>query len=356
MNFGYRPGRGTEVHVAGTPIKDEGFVVCTSCGKVRDPDRGHNLRIEHAPWCKFRDTKLQEKFEPVCLYREVRSEAIRVLLPVAAVEVDETRASFQAALQLGFRRKFQGNPGHLLIKALKEPVAGAVKAWRTYVVIYDAVPGGTGYLTELSNDGSFMNVLELARDAIKSCPCRQDARKDGCYRCLYAYQSQYDLPRISARKALQLLNEILAHKDQLHEVATLSDVDIHSRIESELEQRFIDALRHRAARTPDMKLEETVHQGKLCWKLSLAPPGRPRGDTGVNPEMGPIDGAVPPSPIAQPRQVGDLGWRIEPQVDVGPGQRVGVASRPDFLFTCISGIQEHVPSVAVFCDGFEYHA
>ncbi|MHB2020884.1 MAG: hypothetical protein ACYCW6_28440, partial [Candidatus Xenobia bacterium] len=30
--------------------------------------------------------------------------------------------------------------------------------------------------------------------------------------------------------------------------------------------------------------------------------------------------------------------------------------RPDFIFTSISGIQEHFPSVAVFCDGFEYHA
>jgi DEAD/DEAH box helicase domain-containing protein len=310
--------------VAGHLLKVNGFQVCASCGKVRDPrDPGKNQskRMDHAGWCKFRDARVPEKTRTLHLYREVTSEAIRVLLPVAAVDIDEIRASFQAALQLGLRRWFQGNPGHLQVKTLREPAPGVVKAWRTYVVIYDAVPGGTGYLAEMWKAGTFMSVLQKALDALLACSCRLHPERDGCYRCLYAYQTQYDLPDISRRRAIRLLTEILEHQSDLREVATLSQVALESRVESELEQRFVEALRQRSERDNTMVMGETLRDGKLCWQLT-------------------IDDKV---------------WSVEPQVDLGPGDHVAYTCRPDFLLHCVQGGEAALP-VAVFCDGFEYHA
>ncbi|MBM3271609.1 MAG: DUF1998 domain-containing protein, partial [Candidatus Sericytochromatia bacterium] len=293
------------------------------CGYVKEPDPRGEKKLLHAPYCKSREG-VAERTAQLFLYREVKSEAIRVLLPLAAVGVPETRASFKAAINLGFRRKFRGNPGHLLIKAVEEPIGSDGDLHRRFLVIYDGVPGGTGYLAELwkrsgSNEG-FMEVLQLALDALRACPCRLDPGKDGCYRCLYAYQAQRELPLTSRNLAIELLSSVIARAGDLRNVATLSAISLDSRIESELEQKFLDALRQKAASTPGWGSEEVPRGGKRCWRL----------------------------------QIGQWSWLVEPQVRLGPSEHVSVRSQPDFLLTCLNGPPGTLP-VAVFCDGLAFH-
>ena len=122
--------------IYGTPVSERGFEVCLDCGHVKD-SQGN---IHHAAFCRARKVGNAENSGAIFLYREVESEAIRVLLPVSEVELEQKRASFKAALQLGFRRHFQGDPGHLLVKAVRDPIPGGYGN-RQFLVIFDAVPG-----------------------------------------------------------------------------------------------------------------------------------------------------------------------------------------------------------------------
>ena len=323
VNFGRDRGP-LQMDVAGeTGVSAAGFVVCKDCGRVEQdrPAQGASSRIDHAATCAFRKGKRkEERKDAVFLFREVQSEALRILLPVSAVNVDTERASFQAALLLGLRKKFHGTPSHLLLKTMSEPVAGSSLARRVFLVLYDSVPGGTGYLSELWKEGTFVEILRLALDALRTCRCRNDPMRDGCYGCLFAYAVQRDIPKMSSQRATRLLTEILDNAESMRPTTTLSDVSLDSRLESELERRFLAALLDWA--------------GKDGWM--------------VTPTM--TNGAE-----AHVLLKDDRAWRVEAQVDVDSRHGVAIASRPDFMLTPLSGMEGARP-LAVFCDGLAFHA
>ena len=84
------------------------------------------------------------------LYRELRSEAIRIRLPVSdsldAHEADVATTSMIAALTLGLRKYFKGNVQHLRTDVQILPNPQNPEERLRYLVVYDTVPGGTGYL------------------------------------------------------------------------------------------------------------------------------------------------------------------------------------------------------------------
>ena len=307
VNFGVKGDGFQQIQVAGQPVPDRGFTLCFDCGRVLGPREDE---IRHAPYCKHRKGNFKPNSGSIFLYRQITSEAIRLLLPAATLEVDEQLASFKAALMLGFRRKFQGNPLHLLIRRQSEPLDGPVR--RNFLVIYDAVPGGTGYLSEMASQAGMQEILSLSRDALTSCSCRLDPQKDGCYRCLFAYQNQYELAFVSRRRALELLGHILENWDKREACVTLSEVRLDECLESELEALFLGRLKQ-AVEKEKGDWNEGVHGGTKVYYLKLN--GR--------------------------------SWTLAPQVSLG-------FCRPDFLLTADKA-PEGERRVAIFCDGLEFH-
>src|SRR5690606_28247807 len=102
-----------------------------------------------------------------------------------------------------------------LIKSVSEPAGGEGSLRRHYLVLYDGVPGGTGYLSELWKEDHLLDVLQLALDTLLGCPCNRDENRDGCYRCLFAYQAQRDLPLLSRTLAAKELSDILKERHSL---------------------------------------------------------------------------------------------------------------------------------------------
>jgi DEAD/DEAH box helicase domain-containing protein len=318
INFGLdRPAGGHGLHVCGQLIGDKGFETCVECGRVRE---SADDEIRHSPGCKARKTGVQAQVGSFFLYREIESEALRVLLPVSAVDLDEKRASFKGALQLGFRRYFQGDPGHLIIRSVREPVPGGYGV-RQYLVVFDGVPGGTGYLSELWQGEKFLDVLQMALDALRSCECRKSPDKDGCYRCLYAYQSQRDLNSISSRSAEEILTSILDRRETLETATTLSEVSLDDKLESELEVKFLRALEARADESTDLEWDEKIQGGEIRWTI----------------------------------RVGDFDWEILPQVPLGASEGVLTPCRPDFIIRGVNADPTQT-AIAVFLDGLAYHA
>jgi DEAD/DEAH box helicase domain-containing protein len=318
LNFGLSDGQAAGVEVSGEEVPERGFQVCLDCGRVKR----NNDEINHAWSCRARKTGNEERLDALWLYREVRSEAIRILLPVADFEADEKRASFKAALELGFRRRFQGNPGHLQVRYHTEPMNDGSGAKRQFLVVFDAVPGGTGYLSELWHGDNFLEILRLSLQAMRGCVCQQDPDhvRAGCYRCVYAYQDQRNLKLISSQSACEMIERVLEAGNDAREVDTLSDVPLDTLLESELERKFLAALEGKCGEDDHASWQKRVEGGEAQWILRLA----------------------------------NQAWRLRAQRDLGYAQGVTVMSRPDFTLEPLDG-DPAVRPVAVFCDGFAYH-
>lgn len=309
VNFG--PEKRSDFQVAGETVNEDGFQVCTECGRVKSP--GPKGEIRHAATCKGRQNQ-QTQVDSIYLYREIRSEAIRLLLPFADADLGGELASFKAALAFGLRQKYGGRADHLQIKAAREPLTGT--GHRHFLVIFDSVPGGTGYLADLWRDDGILDLLRDSLVGLRSCACLEDGG-DGCYRCLYAFQGQRELELTSSRVAQELLGGILDKRSEIKEVDTLSMVTLDSTVESELEDRFVRALQGRVGRSD---WRTVIKGGKKRWEF----------------------------------KVGAILWELTAQVDLGHGAGVQMPSRPDFLLKALTIDADHKP-IAVFCDGHAYH-
>jgi DEAD/DEAH box helicase domain-containing protein len=318
INFGPKNGSGSRIQVAGRERTAKSFELCEACGRVR-----RNGELVHSPWCRYRKDPEKEKSVRACfLYREFTSEAIRMLLPVSATEIERHIESFVAALELGLRKKFQGDPGHLNTTVYDEPIEGS-ESRRRYLVLYDGVPGGTGYLKELMRDPSQLHdVLGRAYDALSVCECRLDERKDGCYICLLAYRGRHFQGKTSRTTAIKLLGDILENWGKLKTVDRLETIRLNRVLESDLEASFLEALRRNRVGEAERFLSPQVVNGKQGWYLKIPSHGN---------------------------------WLIEPQVELGPEDRVRVPSRADFVLYPERPFVGELP-IAVFTDGFEYHA
>ena len=97
INFGLRETFGNKMLVAGEEQPETGFLVCPGCGVVLDPrERNDPNKTEHARTCRYRDKGDAVPWQELFLYREMTSEALRILLPVSTVLVGEMLATFQA--------------------------------------------------------------------------------------------------------------------------------------------------------------------------------------------------------------------------------------------------------------------
>ena len=92
--------------ICGHPVGARGFEVCLECGRVRDGQ----AEIHHAAFCRGRKAGYSAESGHLFLYREIESEAIRILLPVSEIELERKLASFKAALQLGISAALSGRP------------------------------------------------------------------------------------------------------------------------------------------------------------------------------------------------------------------------------------------------------
>ena len=341
LNFGRLDDAGQRTTFAGIELPRTGFQICRRCGAVQPRRKGDPPR--HTRSCPARreeragsvsgraasrdDDGKENGHIADCLYlyREFRSEAIRMLLPVAdGGRSDRRTVSFVAALELGLRRHFGGRIDHLRVQNAEYPTADGGPR-QGYLVLYDTVPGGTGYLKELMTaPEKLVSVFATARDALRACVCARDPQKDGCHRCVFAYRRSRDMARTSRKTAIELLDLILEHASELRQVKGLHEVRRHALLESRLEERFVEALRRSS--------EGGAKGGAVVRVRNDLIRGRP--------------GYV--------LQVEGRTWYVEPQVELGPSDGVRIRCRPDFLIRPAHRKPE-TPPVAVFTDGFEHH-
>ena len=333
MNFGRVSRNGQPTRYAGREIPRDGFRVCQYCGKVQSrrtagpehtlscPRRDFHYHARLPDTSGFGDTDARQPADKdmldcLYLYREFVSESLRMLVPVVEEFGSGPRVqSFIAAVELGLREKFGGRIDHIRAMNSRSPGAGDEPAC-SYVTLYDTVPGGTGYLKQLTESpAEVMDVFEAARRRLRACDC-----VDGCYSCVFAYRRGQEMKSTSKRLAIDLMDQVLEHANRLQPVPSIDQVSVRGLMESQLEARFISALEQRSRTDKRVSVKQEIVRGKAGFVV----------------------------------QVGTETWYVEPQADLTRADGVAVRSRPDFLFRPAREGDRKRP-VAVFLDGFRYH-
>ena len=330
FNFGQRGSNAAEMlDVASSHLTAPGFRVCRHCGRlakeVRVNERGEEYTVgreQHDVSCPAHaDPTKEEWIDGLVLFREFRSEALRVRMPQGLLterwSPEMVAASLTAALRLGLRRYYHGSVSHLQFTQMEEPVENGSRRQK-YLVVYDSVPGGTGYLKELLEDPEkLLGVFESALEAMRTCPCGADEEADGCYRCLYQYRDAGQRRDVSKRCAVELIEMLLAERGSLRP-GRIDVVKGGDNTESELERQFLVALRNAG---DYFKMKRVAEGGGLYHYILTTRTNRI--------------------------------WRLDLQEDF----RGEHPSRPDFTIRPYRE-EERRPelTMAVFTDGWTYHA
>ena len=322
INFGKQGGSDQVFHVAGKELARPGFRVCKECGMVQYK----RAKAEHLLKCQYRNSDGNEGIEEcLYLYREYHSEAIRILMPnLFSISKDEQSESFVAAIQLGLKKRFGGKVDHIHITLDDEPIPGSTER-ANYLVLYDSVPGGTGYLHELlAQPENLVNVLRLAQQVLQACSCQHNEEEDGCYSCLYAYRNSYGMERTSRKTALEMLSLILSADTTLVAINHLGEIKKDPWVDSELEARFPDALQalnnQPALDNARVRVSKDVINGKVGFRL----------------------------------EVGQHNYSVEIHAGLSESDGAAYPCEPDFLITS-DRESVNLPPIAVFLDGWKYH-
>ncbi|GGZ30848.1 DEAD/DEAH box helicase [Streptomyces poonensis] len=352
LNLGLdRQDGGSTVPIAGEDVRLNPFYVCTSCGgatadgrPVVDQPRdalteslaasltsSHSASgravAHHMLWCPRRkarpsaDDRATGQDVPLLLAHELVTEAVRILLPASVARATERLASFTAALFVGIAARYGGDPDHIDIASASMPDGGDGDWPRRFLVVYDRLPGGTGYLHRLASADGFREVLLAARQVIESCPCIEKGQ-DGCHRCLLRRVPAGDYDRVSRNEVRQMLDELLGESGgswRTSPVAATQHIPLERQAESDLEVMFIDTLKEWAAQPESQASADAYTTTAGTYSLALRLTG--------------ADGTT-------------LSWRVSQQ-------RVLDGTRPDVLF---ERLDAPGPRLALYLDGYEFHA
>lgn len=313
LNLGEQSAFGQKRRIAGTDTVAPLFRVCTGCG-CRDQAARSNSRSEHRPWCPYRSSS-DEHVEEIALSRTLRTQGAVIPLPVSVTTGDPFAIpSLSAALKLGLREQFGGAPDHIGVAEVPDPL-GPDDGTRDALLLYDTVPGGTGYLAELTDPARVHDLIYRAWRKVAECPCRDEERL-ACHRCLLPLASGREIDRVSRQAAERHLRAILT-AGRLDEPSAEGRWDVT--VERPTINRSLSPLELRFAELYRSLLEElngTVQLVPGTWGNTIR------------------------------ANVGPRRWTLEPQVNV-------LGSKPDFV---LRSDDTNVPPVAVFTDGLAFHA
>ena len=318
INFGESDTVGDKLTVAGVDDVRKGFRICKYCGKVQ-PESGKAVHTKFCKTQKFPNLLEESTDSYMFLFREFQTEILRLLVPATTMDASKVKMeSFVAAFMLGMKEYF-GNVDHLRATVSEVPVPEA-EYRKQYLVIYDSVPGGTGYLKQLmQQENALIEIFEKALAVMESCSCKDDPQKDGCYHCLYAYRQSQQIGNISRSAAISMLKSILSGKENIEKIDKLGNVPVNSLFDSELERRFIEAIDSMGNDSRKISVSNALVNSKQGYLLT----------------------------------VNDCTWEIEPQRILDASDGIAVTSKPDFVFWPLT--DKNKKPVAIFTDGFLYH-
>ena len=344
-NYGMQMQSGAKVEINNENIIPEnGFVTCRYCGKstpiLSKQNRDHQPVEQHYRFCNhkqinFADDRNGEVFEQLYLFRHMQTEAIKILLPVQILDAKSAVEMFRSGIELGMKEYYHSSPEHIRIDSYTEANQATGKK-DYYLVMYDTIPGGTGYLAKLYNTAEFTELLEKAYERIKECSCQHEG-KDGCYHCILTYGNQYSRDSFSREQAEILFGKLVDNtKTWEHIDGSVGTIAQNGAAEdSELELKFVSAMRT-LSKKKDWSFEKVPDEDSYHYELVVQDD---KTDT-------------------------EIRYNIKPQFELTVAYGVKHTTIPDFQIMCtrarINGNELedliNIPWWSVYLDGYQYHA
>lgn len=330
---------GSTMRIAGEDMPNVGFYVCPKCGKVVSSS-SKEKEFEHSYSCQYyKKESSKDVVDYLYLFREFKSESLRLSIPFDT----KTSPSFVAAVQMALHEYFHGNVQHLNVEVQKASL-GSGNDTLDFLTIYDAIPGGTGYLKEFAaNPNELFEGFKLALARLEACECgrnddedeEEDVEKDGCYRCILEFRRGKDASQVSRVKAIAALKKLIKDWTQsgqrLETIDSLGALDYSGVTESQLETDFLksfESFPYTCNNRPELmqtQIAPALSFGKNVYSLRLGPEEKKKN------------------------------YEISCQVEYSNTQGVGFYSRADFTFEPTREKTGASP-VVVYTDGYEYHA
>ncbi|MCY4161322.1 MAG: DEAD/DEAH box helicase, partial [Flavobacteriaceae bacterium] len=339
VNLGLKKPLGETVKFNNHNASKQGFRTCKSCGKSTPYD-GHHLNESdlHHPYCQRRKSIVddhEDVFEDVYLYRTLETEALKILIPQEEISTEEQQSMFKSGIFLGLKKLFKGNPSHIQMEFYLE-FNNSTTEFDKYLVLYDTIPGGTGYLQKIYTIDNFNTLISSAYQVIKECSCKTD----GCYKCILFFSNQFERTGFSRQKAEDMFYSLVETSKEWKKVdfslSSLKNPKVAE--ESELEFKFRNALKEYVKRHQDkgFEFESFDINNKRGFLLTI------------------------------PNNEYQIRYAVEPQVQLEKSDGISHFTRSDYLFRCeevtingqsVNG-EEHMKfkNVAIYIDGYQYHA
>ena len=339
VNYGMQMQSGSKVEVNNDPLVAlNGFITCRHCGKSTPILSGVNQEEQHYKFCTHKDKAFAddingEVFETLYLYRHMQTEAIKILLPIQIMDAAAAVEMFKAGVELGMKAYYKSSPEHIRIDSYEEMNLATMKKDH-YLVMYDIIPGGTGYLSKLYDTEEFTKLLQMAYEKIHECTCQWEG-KDCCYHCILTYGNQYKREAFSREAAETLFEKLISHASSWEtlsgSVGTISQTGVAE--DSELELKFVGALKT-ISRNNGWEFEKVADADSYRYDLHI------------------IDGD------------NDLIYYVIPQFALGGHYGVRNYTVADFQIICmaakINGMNieriDKLPMWSIFLDGYTFHA
>lgn len=284
---------------------------------------------------KFVDDNNGEVFEQLYLYRHMQTEAIKILLPIQIMDAKSAVEMFKAGIELGMKEYYRSSPEHIRIDSYTEMNQATAKK-DYYLVMYDTIPGGTGYLAKLYNTEEFSKMLQLAYDRIKDCTCQLEG-KDACYHCILTYGNQYSRDSFNREQAELLFGKLVGGLKSWERIeGTIGSIAQNGAAEdSELELKFVRALQT-LSKSKNWAFEKIPDDDTYHYVMKVY---NEQSDTEVH-------------------------YSIRPQFELTVAYGVKHTTIPDFQIMCtyakVNGEEiadlVKIPWWSVYLDGYKYHA
>jgi len=325
FNFGVRAAAPVGPKISGQERSSRPFRICRHCGVSQKPQFDDDDPGQHQPRCQVLRVDgeiLRENWEAkVFLMRKFSTESIRMVVPVFGEVNNDEIKSFVAAINLGMREHFAGKVDHIRSTVVEAQLDGVATVRSLF--LYDAVPGGSGYLRQLAEHPHTMkSVFEKAADVLRTCPCEAEGRT-GCFRCVKSYRSQFGPGEPDRNTALQMMQDILEKWGSLTRTEEGIDRSIKDfLVDTKLEYRFMRALEARF--------------GEGC----------------ITPQV--LEGGRKGFLLKTTERERSQFWTIETQVQIDKRFRGMPTKRVDFLISPTAGMK--AKPIVVEMDGLKYHA
>ena len=241
----------------------QGFDICLGCGYAveaeditgeEETDEEPEEQRGHLPRCPgAKDPQYIQR--NVWLTARLRGDVMAITLPAAARQASFRgwRASLAEALKLGIQETMQAGRQDLdwfeTYRQAPETLSALHDAQPDSLVIYDRMPGGTGYFPKLFADegAGLKEAARVALERLQSCDC-----SDSCHRCLRDFWNQRLHPVLNRFEVMSVLRRIAEGVG-----VPAEDVE-NEKLESFLESEFYERMEAAGLPLPTLQVVREI--------------------------------------------------------------------------------------------------